>query len=229
MTPRLLDAYCCQGGATRGYQQAGFHVTGIDISPQPRYIGDAFIQGDAVAYIGEHGHEYDAISASPPCQRYSNAQRIQGREHPDLIAATRDALGASGRPWTIENVEAAARELRDPVVRCGAMFSLRTYRHRLFEAGGGFALPHRMHPRHVAPLAKMGRPARPGEFLHVVGNFSGAQEAREAMGMPWASREGLREAIPPAYTRWIGALLREHLAGTGESGSGALFGFGGTA
>jgi len=70
MKPRLLDAFCCQGGAGMGYSRAGFDVTGIDIELQQRYPF-AFFQGDAVAYIREHGHEYDAIHASPPCQHYA--------------------------------------------------------------------------------------------------------------------------------------------------------------
>ena len=65
---RLLDAYCGVGGASRGYQTVGFHVTGVDIVPQPNYIGDVFVQGDAVDFIRSHGHDFDAIHASPPCQ-----------------------------------------------------------------------------------------------------------------------------------------------------------------
>lgn len=82
--PRLLDLFCCQGGAAMGYYRAGFDVTGVDIAPQPRYPF-AFVQGDALEYVAAHGHEYDAIHASPPCQAYSKTQRIQGNQHPDLI------------------------------------------------------------------------------------------------------------------------------------------------
>lgn len=214
MTFRILDAYCNSGGATWGYKQAipGAHVTGIDIDPQPNYVGDAFVRGDAVAFILEHGAGFDFIHTSPPCQFGTKCQRIQGREHPNLIPATRSALGLAGRPYVIENVEDAAAHLEDPVTLCGAMFGLRTYRHRLFEAGGGFVLGHRLHPRHVHPVAKMGRRVRDGEFMHVVGNFTGAELARQVMGMPWATRDELREAIPPAYTRWIGGELASFLA-----------------
>lgn len=207
--PVLLDAFCDSGGATRGYQDAGFYVIGVDIRPQPRYVGDQFFQGDAVAFIAEHGAEFDAIHASPPCQRYSLAQRIQSREHPDLIAPTRAALTATGRPWVIENVPGSP--LNDAVELCGAMFALRTYRHRLFEAGGGFAFDAPAHPAHTARNAKMGRPVRDGEFIHVVGNFSNVALAREVMGMPWATRDELREAIPTAYTRFVGTHLMTHL------------------
>ncbi|MFD7794362.1 SAM-dependent methyltransferase [Streptomyces sp. NPDC059759] len=198
---RLLDTYCCQGGASMGYHLAGFTVEGVDLHPQPRYPFP-FHRGDAVEFIREHGHKYDVITGSPTCRRWTNAQRIQGNEHPDLITPTRAAMQATGKPYVIENVEGAAAAMLDPLLLCGAMFGLRTYRHRLFESN--LPLGTRLHPRHLAPLAKMGRPVRDGEFMHVVGNFTDAARAREVMGMPWASRDGLREAIPPAYTRFLG-------------------------
>src|SRR5690242_15392989 len=104
--PRILDAFCCQGGAGMGYHLAGFEVVGVDISPQPNYPFE-FVQADAVQYIRDHGREFDFIHASPPCQRYSAAQRIQGNSHPDLIAPTREAMQSTGRPWVIENVGGA--------------------------------------------------------------------------------------------------------------------------
>ena len=197
---RVLDLFCCQGGAAMGYHLAGFDVTGVDLAPQPRYPF-AFVQGDALAYLAARGTEYDLVHASPPCQRYTNAQRIQHREHPDLVAPLRDLLEATGRPYVIENVPGAP--LLDAVELCGSMFGLRTYRHRLFEAS--FPLGRSHHPRHLAPNAKMGRPVRDGEFMHIVGNFSNVPLARQVMGMPWATRDGLREAVPPAYTAHIAA------------------------
>nr|BFE55661.1 hypothetical protein GCM10020063_001870 [Dactylosporangium thailandense] len=201
---RLLDLYCCAGGAGMGYHLAGFDVVGVDINPQPRYPFE-FQQADAVELLTAHGHEFDAVHASPPCQAFTLAQRIQGRAHPDLIAPTRAALIASGRPWIIENVEGAP--LHDPIVLCGAMFSgLSVYRHRLFETS--FEVDQPRHPVHVAPLRKMGRPPQHGDFMHVVGNFSGVAQARQAMGISWMVRNELSEAIPPAYTTWIGQQLR---------------------
>ncbi|WP_376767091.1 SAM-dependent methyltransferase [Streptomyces bohaiensis] len=205
---RLLDPYCCQGGAGVGYWLAGWEVTGVDLHPQPRYPL-TFIQADAVQYIRDHGSKYDAIAGSPPCQRYSLTQRIQHRDHPDLIGPTREAMLATGKPWVIENVPEAAPELRDPVMLCGAAFGLRTYRHRLFETGGGFTLPQPEHAPHTHPTVKMGRPLADGEWYHAVGNFSNVTYVRDDMQVPWMSRDGIRECIPPAYTRWIG----QHLAG----------------
>ncbi|WP_137233618.1 DNA cytosine methyltransferase [Streptomyces sp. BPSDS2] len=203
---RVLDLFCCQGGAAMGYHRAGFDVTGIDLAPQPRYPF-RFIQADAIDYVREHGAEFHFIHASPPCQRYSRAQKIQHRDHPDLIAPTRAALEATGRPWVIENVEEAHRELRDPVTLCAAAFGMRTYRHRLFETGGTFTFTPPRHPAHWAPLTKMGRPRAAGHFAHYVGNFSGVQEARTDMGVPWMNRDGIRECIPPAYTHHIATAL----------------------
>ncbi|BAG20176.1 MULTISPECIES: DNA cytosine methyltransferase [Streptomyces] len=203
---RVLDLFCCQGGAAMGYHRAGFDVTGIDLAPQPRYPF-RFIQADAIDYVREHGAEFDFIHASPPCQRYSRAQKIQHRDHPDLIAPTRAALEATGRPWVIENVEEAHRELRDPVTLCAATFGMRTYRHRLFETGGTFTFTPPRHPAHWAPLTKMGRPRAAGHFAHYVGNFSGVQEARTDIGVPWMNRDGIRECIPPAYTHHIATAL----------------------
>lgn len=199
--PRLLDAFCCQGGAAVGWHLAGFDVTGVDIAPQPRYPF-TFIQGDAIEYIRAHGHEYDVVAGSPPCQHYTLCQRIQGREHPRLIAPTRVAMQSTGRPWIIENVPEAAPELRDPVTLCGASFGLHTYRHRLFEAS--FPVPVPPHPEHRHPTVKMGRPLKRGDWYHAVGHFSNVPYVREDLGVPWMSRDGISECIPPAYTEWIG-------------------------
>ncbi|WP_405464832.1 SAM-dependent methyltransferase [Streptomyces anulatus] len=211
--PRLLDLFCCQGGAAKGYADAGFDVTGVDTAPQPRYPF-RFVQADAIAFVLEHGAEFDVIHASPPCQHDSDCQRLQGNTHPDLIAPTRTALQATGRPWVLENVRGAVPKLDRPVMLCGPMFGVETYRHRYFETGGGLTLNHPHHPAHLVPQAKMGRPIPPGHYGQFVGNFSGVQHARTVMGVPWMNRDGVRECIPPAYTQWIGthalALLAVH-------------------
>ena len=202
MRPKLLDLFCCQGGAGTGYAEAGFDVVGVDIDPQPRYPFE-FHQADAIEYARAHGKEFDAVHASPPCQAHTNAQKIMGNDHPDLIEPTRELLIELGKPYVIENVPLAP--LIDPVELCGAMFGLETYRHRLFETNWELTAPE--HPAHVARTTKMGRPPKPGEYMHVVGNFSGVSRGREVMGMPWANRDGLREAIPPTYTQYIGEQL----------------------
>lgn len=219
--PILLDAFCCQGGASRGYERAGFRVYGIDLDPQPRYPFP-FHQGDAIAALDNLAsgrgvlftmptggtvelfeEQIAAKHGSPPRQAFTLCQRIQGNEHPELIDPTRELFEATGKPWAIENVEGAP--LRDPIILCGAMFGLETYRHRLFESSVPILEPE--HPEHFARNTKMGRPPQPGEFMHIVGNFSGVDRGREVMDMPWATRDGLREAIPPAYTEHIGGGL----------------------
>lgn len=202
--PRALDLFCCAGGATRGLQLAGFHVTGVDIVRHKNYCGDAFIQADALT-VDLSG--YDFIWASPPCQRYSNAQRLQKNEHPDLVGPIRERLRATGTPWSIENVPGAP--LINPVLLCGCMFGLQTYRHRLVESSFYVRPPN--HPAHEIPTTKMGRAPKDGEFIHVVGNFSGVQKAREAMQIDWMNRDELREAIPPAYSEFIGKAALQYI------------------
>ncbi|MCX4991359.1 MULTISPECIES: SAM-dependent methyltransferase [unclassified Streptomyces] len=209
--PRLLDLFCCQGGASKGYADAGFDVTGVDIAPQPRYPF-RFIQADAIAYVLAHGAEFDFIHGSPPCQHDSECQRIQGNTHPDLIAPTRAALEATGRPWVLENVRGAVRKLNAPVMLCATMFGLANYRHRFFETGGGFTLEQPAHAVHAVPQAKMGRPVPPGHYGQFVGNFSGVPLARDVLGVPWMNRDGIRECIPPAYAEHIGQAALTSLA-----------------
>lgn len=203
-----VDAFCCQGGAAMGLHRAGFRVLGVDKDPQPRYPF-AFVQADAVEFLAQYGGRFAAAHASPPCQFYSLAQRIRDNDHPDLIAPTRAALEAAGVPYAIENVERALPQLKDPVVLCGTMFGLRTYRHRPVEFGGGAHADQPGHPEHGPENTKMGRPIRDGTYYHAVGNFSGVEEVRRDMGVPWMSRDGIRECIPPAYGEWIGRRLLE--------------------
>lgn len=196
MKLRALDLFCCAGGAGMGLNRAGFEVVGVDIARQPNYPFE-FNHADALTFPLEG---FDFIWASPPCQAHTLAQRIRGNEHPDLIEPIRARLRASGKPYCIENVEGAP--LIDPIMLCGGMFDIQTYRHRLFECS--FPVVQPPHEKHAAPIRKMGRPVQEGEFMHIVGNFSGADLARKIMDMPWATRDELREAIPPVYSQYIG-------------------------
>ncbi len=205
---KLLDLYSGAGGAARGYQQAGFHVTGVDNRPQPHYCGDAFVQADALEYLAEHGGEYDAIHASPPCQFASEITPLAARaKHPNLIPVTRSALQATGKAYVIENVDGARRWLNNPVLLCGSMFGLRVWRHRWFETVGFWALSG-------AGCAHIGHPVT----VHGGSNARRAQGRRQrgeqerAMGIDWMTEAELTQAIPPAYTRYIGAQLLRALA-----------------
>lgn len=204
---KLLDLFCGAGGAGMGYHRAGFDVTGVDIAPQPRYPF-AFVQGDALEYVAAHGHEYDAIHASPPCQAHSHITPDRSK-HIDLIPETRAALESSGLPYVIENVMGAAKSLRHPIMLCGAQFGLKVYRHRLFESNVMLLMiPHTPH-RDNTPRA--GRGISSKGFIVVSGHFSGIDYCRMAMGIDWMTGKELAQAIPPAYTEFIGRQLAMHL------------------
>ncbi|GAA1516743.1 hypothetical protein GCM10009677_57560 [Sphaerisporangium rubeum] len=192
-------------------------MTGVDLRPQPNYIGDAFHQGDAVEFVREHGHTFDVIHASPPCQAGCTltAGTNKGRTYPQLIPAVRDALRHVGRPYVIENV--AGAPVRKDLRLCGEMFALSVIRHRFFELGG-VHIPQPDHPAHRGRVAGM----RHGEWFHgpylaVYGQGGGKgsiAQWQQAMGITWTDvRKELAEAIPPAYTRHIGHHLIKALAG----------------
>lgn len=185
-----------------GYYQAGFEVVGVDIEPQPNYPFE-FHQADALEYLAAHWQEFDGFGASPPCQFASEATPMQYRgNHPNLIPATRKALQTTGKPYSIENVENARRWLINPVLLCGTMFGLPIWRHRYFEVSPPLLLSpmtcqHVGHPISINP----GSNARRNQGSH------SADTERWAMGIDWMTQDELTEAIPPAYTKWIGMQL----------------------
>lgn len=204
--PRGLDLFSKAGGCSAGYTWAGFEMTGVDHEPQPRYPY-RFILADALEYVEAHGHEYDFIHASPPCQAHTSLQGRWGREYPDLIAATRAALKATGKPYVIENVPGAP--LENPLMLCGSMFDLRVIRHRLFETDPAIWFPpgRCSHPR--GAVGRQGHRGADREWITVTGHFSDVPLAQRVMELPWMTQAELAQAIPPAYTEWIG---REMLA-----------------
>ena len=139
------------------------------------------------------------------------ARRNGGREYPDQVSATRDALVSSGKPYVIENVPGAP--LVDYVVLCGVAFGLKVYRHRLFESNLFLMVPP--HHRHPEPMTRSGRGATPSGYISVTGNFADVGAGRRAMGIDWMTRNELSQAIPPAYTEHIGRQLLRHLEGSG--------------
>jgi DNA (cytosine-5)-methyltransferase 1 len=212
--PRLLDIGCCQGGAAFGYQRAGWHVTGVDTMPQPKYCGDDFIQADGLEVLADLDFVslFDGVHTSWPCQGYALTQRIMDSQHPRLISRGRELLRATGLPYVQENVEEAAWDMIDPIRLCGASFGLHTYRHRLFESNIRLLAP--AHTDHVAQAVKMGRPVRTGDWYYAVGNFSDPDQwIRKDLGMPWMNRDGLRESVPWQYTRMVGQQMLAFLAG----------------
>jgi len=212
---RLLDLYCGAGGAGMGYHNAGFEVVGVDINPQKNYPFE-FHQADALEFLKEHGHEFDAIHASPPCQRHSamsNCRPGLADEYPDLVAPTRDLLEASGKPWVIENV--VGSPLVNPITLCGTMFGRELYRHRLFESS--FYMDEPEHPKHVIPASKAGH-WKPGTVMSVSGHIAPIAKARDIMGIDWTNREELAESIPPYFTEYVGRWVRAEIALTSHDG-----------
>jgi len=215
--PRLLDLFCCAGGAGIGYAKAGFEVVGVDIKPQPNYPLP-FVQTDALDLDSNFIASFDAVHASPPCQSYSDLAKRNANADawPRLIEPVREMLTRSGLPYVIENVDGAP--LIDPVVLCGTMFpELRVLRHRLFEAN--FAIvppPHKKHPKvHTFDKRKshFGKTSEWKDFVQVTGGGNCTlAAAREAMGIDWMTKGEINESIPPAYTEFIGSELMRYLA-----------------
>jgi len=206
--PRLLDLFCGAGGAAMGYHQAGFDVVGVDVAPQPRYPF-GFHQADAMTYPLDGFH---VIHASPPCQDHSTTKDLGARHGTGwMLAATRDRLAALNIPWVVENVKTAplARQAdlfgAHGLELCGCMFpQLRglLYEARLFETSHG--IPQPPHYLHKWSQTKMGRPPQPGECMQVTGHFSDVPEAQRRMSIAWMTQGELAQAIPPAYTEYIG-------------------------
>lgn len=216
--PRLLDLFCGAGGASHGYDLAGFDVMGVDINPQPNYPY-RFVQDDATQWDAEWLGVFDAVHASPPCQAYSDLAHRNGNgdQWPQLIEPVRANLVAAGVPYIIENVEGAP--LIDPVLLCGTMFDgLRVLRHRLFESNVPLRTkphptPHPLVFTHDKRKAHYGRLDQDTSFVQVTGGGNCTiANARDAMGIDWMTKAEINESIPPAYTEFLGSQLRQLVA-----------------
>ncbi|OQQ23341.1 DNA methylase [Prescottella equi] len=213
---KLLDLFCCAGGAGMGYHRTGFEVVGVDINPQPNYPFE-FHQGDALEFLARHGHEFDAIHASPPCQSsctlIKGNQRATAGNHVNLIPDTRELLAQFDVPTVMENVQGS--DLRRDLTLCGEMFGLGVIRHRYFEINGVDVVQpaHKPHRGRVAGY-------RHGEWFEgpyfaVYGDGGGkgtVAQWQQAMGIGWTNvRKEIAEAIPPAYAEFIGRQLVDAL------------------
>lgn len=223
--PRLLDLFCKEGGAAMGYHRAGFDVLGVDFDAQPRYPFP-FLGADVLELEASFLAYFDVIHASPPCQFVTELNSRRDR-HLNLIPETRELLIKSGKPYIIENVRKARPHLVDPVSLFGTMFGC----HMVTSAGQRFDLsrerlfetnwPVRDIPARVdtgSPIANVygghlrvrSGPYRTGKGTGKTVDLPGENRqalARELMGMPWATMEGMSEAVPPAYTSWLGGQL----------------------
>ena len=284
---KLLDLCCGAGGAAEGYRRAGFiKIVGVDNQEQKNYPFE-FVQADMFEYLAEHGHEFDVIHASPPCQGYSimhNLPWLKGREYPLLILPLMEMLNELGKPYVVENVMGARHGAKGLKKRgleahgleagwlCGTMFGLPFYRHRLFATNWFWMQPG--HPKHTMnlhprserwvyggevkglPGGSAGMDTKPrdsqhrgsaitenfvndrawssfkrrhkedGEFMNGtqgslatrqekspvgVGHAKGWRLAAEAMNIDWMKQKELTQAIPPAYTFYIGSRLMVYL------------------
>ena len=222
MRPRLLDLFCGAGGAAVGYHRAGWEVIGVDIAPQPDYPFK-FFQCDAMLVLERMPpppapplfYDIAAIHASPPCQASSALTKgtNRGREYAQLIPRTRELLRATGLPTVLENVQGS--DLRRDLTLCGEMFGLGVIRHRYFEIDGfaAAAPPHKPHRGRVRGWRH--GIYHDGPYLAVYGEGGGkgpVTEWQQAMGIDWTDdRKAIAEAIPPAYTEYIGQQLLTHL------------------
>lgn len=221
--PRLLDLFCCAGGAARGYAEAGFDVYGVDLEPQSNYpfpvrqldLVTSGLLDDGVEAIRQC---FDAIHASPPCQGYTGMVAPGQKGAPRLIPWVRERLEHIGLPYVIENVERAACDMRDPITLCGTMFGLGAHgcelqRHRLFESNVPIAAPCEC--RHAGgPVVGVY-----GDHARVRAASHGGRGTRDpwpethrevmnrALGTGWMTAHEASEAIPPAYTLHIGRQL----------------------
>lgn len=199
--PRLLDLYCCAGGAGYGYRLAGFDVTGVDVTPQPHYPF-AFVRADALEVLAAPAFlaGFDAIHASPPCQFRARVTAWRGsrEDHPDLLTPTLAALGRLSIPWIVENVPEAG--LRADYRLCGTQFGLNIRRHRDFQRGNWDAYE-------LMPGCQCYRNPSLLPFEH-----KDERAFADAMGCTWMNKTEARQAIPPAYTEHIGRQLLDHLA-----------------
>lgn len=224
---KLLDLFTGGGDCAEGYRQAGFEVTGVDIVEPSNYPNNIrFIRYDALDYLEKHWHEYDVITASPPCKIHTSMMNIridcdyQRSQHFDLVVPVRTMLQVFDKPYVIENVKASI--LVNPIMLCGVMFNLKVLRHRYFESS--IFLEQPFHNKHMGSV-------NAGDYCGVYG-MGGAmkidgtnerrkgsrktQDWRNAMGIDWMSRYELTQAIPPAYTYYIGRQIYETLAASGN-------------
>lgn len=213
--PRLLDLFCCAGGAAMGYHRAGFDVVGVDVEPQPRYPFE-FHQADAMTYPLDG---FDAVHASPPCQDHTSLAFTRGGEAHGtawMLPATIHRLAASGLPYVVENVPGA--DMPGAFTLCGRSFGIaKLRRHRLFLTNVPVLVPPCGCDRRVQPIGIYGDLSKNDRKVTnskdgYVRMRAGVATARELLGCPWMEAHELTQAIPPAYTEHIGGFLLAALA-----------------
>jgi hypothetical protein len=228
MKPVVLDLCCRKGGATVGYRRAGFYVIGVDVDPQSGYPGDEFIKADGLFILdaltrGKWRIRPDLIHQSWPCQEGNaatigtNASRGWGGEHEQFIPRARELSDKIGIPYVIEQPASSRKGLiRRDLTLCMDTFKGElpppwVQKHRSFEISG-FTVPQPPHRKHAGYVRGyrhgVNRTGPTAPYVAGYGEGGGkatAAELRHAMGIEWMTdRFDLCEAIPPAYTEYIG-------------------------
>lgn len=222
---RLLDLFAGAGGASAGYDRAGFHVTGVDIARQPNYPY-TYVNRDALELLSDGRwvpfvRTFDLIHASPPCQSFSAYRRRGngvGDNYPDLIETVRGLLKATSKPYIIENIPGSP--LQDPVVLCGSSFGLDVRRHRLFESNIPLVAPDCNHEWQTPRFPQATNRANLRSTVEV-GAYRCSRYAPGAMGIDWMTNSEVSEAIPPAYTHFLGRQAYAYLRARDEARAAA--------
>lgn len=186
-----------------GYKLAGCEVVGVDVEFQSKYPFK-FVESDWFEYLREYGREFDFIHASPPCQNYSHlTPKDYKKKYERLIPIVREELKRIGKPYCIENVVGAKRELKEPVMLCGSMFDLRTQRHRYFETNFRFEAPTKCDHTEIPLLVTTASKASREKRFKIGLKPKTIKNAPLAYGIDWMGFKELKESIPPAYTKYI--------------------------
>lgn len=216
--PRALDLCCKAGGATKGIQEAGFHVTGVDHEAQPNYCGDEFVQDDAVKFLEravlaarctmDSPFDFDFIWASPPCQKHSSLNGLGKQSHREricIIEPLRHWLEKTGKPYVIENVPGAP--LRKDLILCGQYFGLGVRRHRIIEANFPLMKITCKYSHKPRPIAVYGDHPEKHTYKPGSGGYINRAHtlkmAQDAMGIDWMNWREITQAVPPAYGRYV--------------------------
>ncbi len=222
---KCLDLCCCSGGASDGYHDAGFEVTGVDIKEQKQYPY-SFYKGDAVEIVRGAGlvnlNEFDFIHASPPCQTHTSLVHIRNAQGGkaavvDILDEVVEGLIACKKPFIVENVSNAILKKKHDglheITLCGSMFGLKVRRHRKFWSNipittEGMKCEHKKQGKPVGVYGSKGDQVKgmwKGKMSYGGTTAKTDEEAISAMGfkrkVPWNK---LKEAIPPSYTEFLG-------------------------
>lgn len=205
--PKLLDLFCCAGGAAEGYAAAGFEVVGVDLKPQKRYPFE-FLQADAMTFPLDG---FDAVHASPLWYKFTALSQSRGfrADDPDDVTPIFERLKASRLPFVVES--GTRGPLTEVCEFCGPAFGLEVIRHMYFASNVDLRPP--------SCACVHGGAAR-GLYVAYKGSYGkGRINPPRRSRKEWQAAAGLSRmtwaeahlAVPPAYTRFIGGRLLEHL------------------